>query len=133
MSPDVVRELLRARGCTSSVIEGGLDGLIADWDVLITSLVEGYTLALDDYLHDVDGRELIAMVIAGAPTALTPTLRRRLAAIDTRAKAVLEPHPHCLWGDRLAASNGWTRELHWWYFMRPRSPGPDLAEELGLS
>jgi hypothetical protein len=128
-----VRELLRSRGCTDAVVDGGLDGLISDWAGVVDSLTEGYGLGLDDYLHDVDGRELIAAVVAGVPTALTPALRRRLNAADARAKAALEPHPRCLWGDRLAKSNGWSREDHWWYFMRPRSPGPDLAEELGLT
>ena len=133
MSVEKVREFLRERGCTESVADAGLAGLVSAWEDVVESLGTGYDQGLDDYLHDVDGREMIAAVIAGVPGALTPALKRRLAEIDKRAKAALEPHTRCLWGDRLAKSNGWTREEHWWYFMRPKSPGPELAEELGLT
>jgi hypothetical protein len=133
MSVDAVREILRSRGCQERVVDGGLDGLISDWDEVSHAIEKGYTLGLDDYLHDVDGRELIAAVLAGVPAALTPAMKRRLNAADTRAKKALEPHPRCLWGDRMAVAHGWKREERWWYFSRPRAPGPELAEELGLS
>ncbi len=133
MSADAVRELLRARGCHETVVDAGLEGLVAEWEGVAGSIETGYGLGLDDYLHDVDGRELIAAVVYRLPAALTPALRRRLAAADARAKAALVPHVHCLWGQRLAESNGWTRDTHWWYFMRPRTPGPELARELGLA
>jgi hypothetical protein len=132
MSVDAVRELLRGRGCHETVVDAGLEGLVSEWEAVVASIENGYGLGLDDYLHDVDGRELIAAVAAGVPAALTPALRRRLAAADARARAALVPHVHCLWGQRLALANGWTREEHWWYFMRPRTPGPELARELGL-
>lgn len=132
MSVDAVRELLRGRGCHETVVSGGLEGLIADWEGVAESIETGYGLGLDDYLNDVDGRELIAAIESGVPGAFTPSLRRRLAAADARARAALVPHVRCLWGERLAAGNGWTRESHWWYFMRPRTPGRELAEELGL-
>jgi hypothetical protein len=133
MSADEVRELLRSRGCPDTVVAGGLEGLIADWTSFSHEIENGYALGLDDYLNDVDGRELIAAVVHAVPAALTPTLRRKLTAADNRARAALEPHPRCLWGDRMARSHGWEPATRWWYFTRPRRPGPELAEELGLT
>jgi len=126
-----IREILRARGCPETVIEAGVEGLIEEWERVVGSIESGYPLGLDDYLNDMDGRELISSVRTAVPRALTPVQRRRLEAADARGRALLIPHGSCLWGERIADAHGWDPELHWWYFMRPRRPGKDLATELG--
>jgi hypothetical protein len=124
------REFLRARGCPEPVVSAGADGLVEEWERLVDQVEKGYPLGLDDYLNDLDGRELIAALMSAVSRALTPVQKRRLVAADERMRAAVQPLEHCLWGDRLAAANGWDAERNWWYFSRPRRPGPDLAQEL---
>jgi hypothetical protein len=126
-----VRAFLEARGCDAAVIERGLDGLIADWEEVAAAIDRGYPLdTLDDYLNDMDTRQLIHDVVAAIPRA-AQAVAARLAAADRRAKARLEPRGTCLWGAPLAVSRGWSPEREWWYFMQPARPGPGLSRDLG--
>lgn len=131
MSVAETKEFLRSRGCPEGVVAGGADGLIEEWERVVGLVETGYKLGLDDYLNDLDGRELIAALVAHITRALTPTQKRRLEAADMRMRAAVKPLGRCLWGDRLAAANGWDATRNWWYFSRPAKPGPDLAQELG--
>ena len=133
VAQDAVREFLRARGCPESVVSGGLDGLVASWERVAEAVEGGYPLdTLDDYLNDMDLRQLISDVVAAI--AITPrgTLATRLATADTRIRAALVPAERCLWGNAIAAKRRWSAAHEWWYFMRPIRPGPGLAAELGL-
>ena len=124
------REFLRARGCPEPVVAAGADGLVEEWERIVEQVEQGYPLGLDDYLNDMDGRELIAALMSAVSRALSPPQKRRLTAADERMRAAVTPLQHCLWGDRLAAANGWDATRNWWYFSRPTRPGPDLAQEL---
>jgi len=130
MTVGETREFLRARGCPEPVVTAGADGLVSDWERVVEQVEKGYPLGLDDYLNDMDGRELIAALMASVARALAPPQKRRLLAADERMRAATVPLAHCLWGDRLAAANGWNATRNWWYFSRPANPGPDLAQEL---
>ena len=126
-----LRAFLEARGCDTSLIERGLDGLIADWERVADALERGYPLdTLDDYLNDMDARQLIHDALAAIPAAAA-AVGARLTSADERVRSKLEPRVHCLWGDRLAASRGWSAAREWWYFMQPALPGPGLARDLG--
>lgn len=128
-----MRDFLRSRGCPEPVVSAGIAGLIEDWDRITQEIETGYKLGLDDYLNDMDARELIAAALAAVPKILTPTLRRKLDAADQRARAALAPAGRCLWGPRLAAANGWSAEKNWWYFMKPAKAGPQLGKDLQSS
>lgn len=129
MTDDPVREFLRAHGCADPVVTGGLAGLIASWEATAAAVERGYTLGLDDYLNDMDARELLEEALAVAPADSRRRLTARLDAADARMKANVVPSA-CLWGDKLAKLNGWDASAHWWYFSRPREPGEELAEDL---
>lgn len=131
MTVPEIREFLRVRGCPETVVAAGAEGLVEEWERVVASVETGYRLGLDDYLNDMDGRELIATLMASIARVLTPAQRRRLDAADARMKTLLVPHGGCLWGERLAAAHGWDPVGHWWYFMRPRKPGSELKQELG--
>jgi len=130
MSAEEVRDFLRARGCPEPVANAGLAGLIEDWERIAEEIVTGYAVGLDDYLNDMDVRELIAAAIAAVPKVLPPALRRKLDAADQRARSALVPAARCLWGPRLAAANAWDAQGHWWYFMKPARPGDELKRDL---
>ena len=128
-----MREFLRARGCSDRVVADGLKGLVADWERIAESVHEGYPLdTLDDYLNDMDLRELIAEALAAVPTPPRGAIAVRLTAADARIRAALVPAGRCLWGEAIAMRRGWSAAHEWWYFMHPARPGPGLRGDLGL-
>lgn len=128
---DPVRRFLEQRGSPEAVVAAGLPGLIADWEGTVAQIEAGYPLGLDDYLNDMDGRQLLAEALAIVPAPERPPAEARVRHADARARARLRAVRECLWGVRVAASEDWTPEANWWYFAVPMSPGPLLREELG--
>lgn len=130
---DPVAAWLRDHGSGEQVVAGGLNGLLSSWERFIQLVAKGYSFTLDDYLSDLDVRDLIEGVLAVAPADDAAPARDRLATLDARLRALVVPAGGCLWGENVADEEGWTPESHWWYYTRPRHPGPDLALDLGLS
>lgn len=130
---DPVATWLRERGCSEQVVAGSLEGLLSSWERFVESVAEGYRFTLDDYLNDLDVRDLITGALAVAAERDAVGAGAGLARADARMRALVVPAGGCLWGEMVAEDEGWTPETHWWYFTRPRNPGPDLALDLGLS
>jgi hypothetical protein len=130
MTDDAVRDFLEAQEAPEHIVEGGLEGLVEQWENAVEDVEQIYPLGLDDYLDDMDGRQLIE----GALTVAAPETRRsilpRLRQADERMKKVVVSAGRCLWGPQAADEHGWTPEHNWWYFTRPREPGPELEEDL---
>ena len=131
-SYDPVREFLRQQGAPYHVISSGLRGLVENWERIVEMVVQGYPLTLDDYLNDMDGRQLLENAMKLAPLEVRKQFTARLRDADLRVRLELVPAGRCLWGRIVAEDEGWSEETNWWYFERPRSPGPKLAEELEL-
>ena len=127
---DAVREFLRERGCPEDVVAGGLEGLVAEWERTVRQVEVGYALGLDDYLNDLDGRQLADEAMTHANEGARETARQRLLDADRRMKAATRTVGECLWGRTVGDAEGWTAEKNWWYFSLPRSPGPALAADL---
>ena len=131
MSPeDPVREFLEERGSPEHMVAAGLEGLVDYWEVIVGDIEEGYALGLDDYLNDMDARELLEGAMAAAPLAQRAAVAARVKAADQRLRDIVVPAGRCLWGDDLAEEEGWSAEKNWWYYTRPREPGPSLADDL---
>ena len=127
---DPVRRFLAERGCPDEVVEAGLEGLVSEWERTVRQVAAGYPLGLDDYLNDLDGRQLIDEALALAPWAADESLMHQLQAADQRMKTLVVSAPECLWGEAVAEAEGWTADHEWWYFSVPRAPGPLLREDL---
>jgi len=130
-SDEPVADFLRDRGCPDHVVEGGLRGLVDTWEDVVESVGRGYPLGLDDYLNDLDGRELLEGALAVASKGEKMKYVERILRADRRMKALVKPAGRCLWGDDTAKREGWTPQKNWWYFSRPIDAGPDLLSELG--
>jgi hypothetical protein len=128
--PDPVREYLRQRGASYSVIANGLRGLVDNWERVVAEVEAGYDRPFDDYLNDLDGRQLLANALEIAPEEVREAYTERIAAADARVKAVTRPSARCLWGQIVADEEGWKPDRNWWYFLLPTAPGPRLAAEL---
>lgn len=124
-----VHTYLVSRGCSPLVIRRGLSGLLEQWSSIVAAVERGRDASLDEWLNDMDLRD----ILAGALAAAGPRERRaaaiRLDEADERFHAVTE-RCGCLWGDEIALTNSWRPEWQWWYFRRPTIPGPMLREDL---
>ncbi len=129
---DPVRELLERRGSPPHVVAGGLAGLLARWERVVDEVDAVYRLGLDDYLDDMDLRQLLEDALDVAPPETREALAPRLREADERMRDMLVDWGRCLWGEEQARARGWTPERNWWYFNRPAGPGLELREDLGL-
>lgn len=129
LQPDRVRQYLRRRGCAPSVVKGGLDGLLAHWASLVDAVEEGYDLTFDDYLNDMDLRDILAGALEAAAADERTAAEKKLAKLDLAFRDLtVECAP--IFGEAVARENGHDAIEHWWYFRRPRRPAPDFEEEL---
>ncbi len=126
---EVVRPYLEARGCADFLVSGGLSGLLNEWQRVATSLEKGYDGLLDEYLNDMDLRDILEDALDVASVAEDAPVRHRVEQLDARVKAVTVP---CgpIWGREVAESEAMDPALQWWYFVRPKEPGDDLRGEL---
>lgn len=126
MSDDQLRRFLRARGVADHVVEGGLHGLVGAWERVVAAVETGYPLGMEDYLNDLDVRQIIEVVVSAMPTS-DGSLLDRLRAADARMRAATVPALRCVWGD---SASSLTERRNWWYFVIPRHPGEELAAGL---
>lgn len=130
MTPDPVRELLERRGCPDHVIEAGLEGLLDQWEHTVDDVEDVYPLGLDDYLNDLDGRQLLSDALEIVSERERAVALARVEKADQRMKALVVPAGRCLWGVDMAEQHDWTPMRNWWYFTQPRELGAELREDL---
>jgi hypothetical protein len=130
MTGDKVRRFLARRGSPDFVVEGGLAGLVQRWKETARAVRRGYPLGLEDYLNDLDGRQLIAEVLPLATPAERKKLRSRVIEADTVFRNHSKAVRFCLWGAREASRRGWTSRRNWWYYRFPTAPGDVLQADL---
>jgi hypothetical protein len=126
---DPVGEFLRKRGCPEHTVRGGLRGLAESWEEVVRSVEEGYSLGLDDYLNDLDGRQLLEEALVVAPSQQKKSALQRIRRADAKMQTLVRPAGRCLWGDETARQEGWTAKKNWWYFFLPIKAGEDLLAE----
>ena len=127
---DPVRDFLGKKGCPEHVLEGGLPGLAKNWEQVVREVKKGYALTLDDYLNDLDGRQILEEALRMAPEAERKKIRERIDRADRKMQALVEPAGKCLWGSEVAEAEGWTPEKNWWYFSRPKKGDADFLAEI---
>src|SRR5262249_26481535 len=128
MKDDPVRNRLKELGASEHVVSGGLEGLVAKWESIVKDISNGYTLDLDEYLNDVDVRQLLEEVITRVPD-LSPELLERIHVADNLLKHS-STRAKCVWGNDVAHKEGWTPEKNWWYFVVPKKASPELKNGL---
>lgn len=127
---DPVTEYLAERGVASRLVEGGLVGLADRWEAIVDALEDGYDLTLDDWLNDMDLRDILAGALVVAPDAARTAVSAQVAEADRRFLAGTLPTASPLWGEEIAAEEGHDAARQPWFFRRPKRMGPDLAAEL---
>jgi len=107
-----------------------LQELIDQWAEFTTDLAKGYSFDLDNWLNDVDVRELIleALPMFSAEEMGEHALKLDLA--DKAFVAATHDFKKCVWGKGTAKKEKWTAQKNWWYFRTPLSSNAQLEDEL---
>ena len=119
---DPVARYLAERGVSTGLRDAGLRGIVAKWDA-IASRGEHYDLTLDDWLNDLDLRDIIAGAMSVAPEHERQVVQSILARADDRFRraTVESPRPLVTGADRAA---------QWWYLRHPARPGAGMRDDL---
>ena len=128
--PDPSQAYLKSRGCPPHVVAAGLTGLLDYWRDTGLAIRAGYNLTLDDYLNDMDTRQLIEETLPHTTTRGHKQAIVRLYELDESVRPLLHSTDKCLWGPKAEAENGWSPEHNWWFYSVPKNPGPQLASDL---
>ncbi|HSI34257.1 MAG TPA: hypothetical protein VK986_11770 [Tepidisphaeraceae bacterium] len=128
--PDPTQAFLRSRKSPPDVVAGGLSGLIDRWRQTVAQIGQGYRLTFDDYLNDMDVRQLIEETLPHTTVRQHKQGTAALFELDEAVRPHLVPAPQCLWGRRAEIENGWNPERNWWYFTRPRAVSDGFLKEM---
>ncbi|HEX5004325.1 MAG TPA: hypothetical protein VFV65_03370 [Gemmatimonadales bacterium] len=124
-----LEQFLRDEGAPDLVVQGGLDVLLSGWERTVQAVEAGYGGDYEDYLGDLDGRQLLAQALERVTREQAAAVAERLAQLDARMRAATAPVARCLWGMIVADEEGWSPEDNWWYYARPLTgSGEFLAE-----
>jgi hypothetical protein len=116
---DSVRDYLTKRGTAEHVVRGGLLGLVRGWEQTVESVAAGHKQCGDDYLNDMDERDILEGALGAAPPEERDAWAQRVRVADEKIRRHLVPTDACIWGDENARKYGYSRENQWWYYHRP--------------
>ncbi len=128
-----LEDFLREEGAPDAVVRGGLEVLLAGWERAVAAIEAGYGGDYEDYLSDLDGRQLLAQALERVTRAQAAAITARLVELDRRVRAATTPIERCLWGNIVADEEGWSPEDNWWYFARPIHGPEAFLEEFPSS
>lgn len=128
-SSDAVAQYFAERGVSANAQSKGLRGIIAQWDAIARTAAR-YDLTLDDWLNDVDLRDIIAGALGVAPEHELHSTRDALDRADEAFRTATVETNRSLWGDTVGTADKHDPQQQWWYFRRPAHPGEIMREEL---
>ena len=108
-----------------------LQELIDQWAGFVSDLERReYTFDLDNWLNDVDVRELIleALPMFGREEMGEHALK--LDEADRAFMAATRDFKRCVWGSGTARKEHWDARKNWWYFRTPTRSNAQLEDEL---
>jgi hypothetical protein len=110
---------------------GDLRELIEQWTEFAADLSRnGYGLDLDNWLNDVDVRELILEALPMFGLEELGELAAKLDAADQAFLGSTREFRRCVWGSRTARKEKWTPKKNWWYFRTPNRSNTELEDDL---
>ena len=128
---DAVDRYLAERGVADHVRARGLRGMVDDWARLAAS-AERYDLTLDDWINDLDLRDIIAGALAVAsPGEQQQRVRATLAHADERFRAAtVECAPPLAGAGTGELVQPPDAQGAWWYRRAPAHPGATMRDDL---
>lgn len=128
-SGDPVEEYFAKRGVSEGVRKKGLRGLVADW-VAIAQSAAHYNLTLDDWVNDLDLRDIIAGALALAPESEHRALRDTLERADNEFRAATLASEQSAAHGSTPKARDYDSSRQWWYFRYPAHPGDSMRADL---
>ena len=125
---DPVRAYLKSRGVSDAIVEGGLESAIERWSE-ISKTAKGYDFTLDDWLNDMDLRDIIHGAMRAATEAERESAAPALQKADDRLKKATVKTTS-IWGSAMTGEMAPDPVNAWWYFRRPKDPGETMQEDL---
>mgnify|MGYP001097382353 CR=1 FL=1 len=105
--------------------------LINQWVAFTADLDgKGYSFDLDNWLNDVDVRELILEALPMFSREEMGEHALKLDKADETFLTATRDFKRCVWGHGTARKERWTPEKNWWYFRTPRRSNAQLEDEL---
>ena len=104
--------------------------LIDQWAEFTTGLDKGYSFDLDNWLNDVDVRELILEALPMFSREEMGDHALKLDEADKQFMAGTRDFKRCVWSSGTAKKEKWTAQKNWWYFRTPRRTNAQLEDEL---
>ena len=104
--------------------------LIDQWAEFTSGLAIDYSFDLDNWLNDVDVRELI---LEALPMFSREEMGDHAPKLDEADKAFMSAtrdFKNCVWGKGTARKEKWTAQNNWWYFRTPTLSNSQLEDEL---
>ena len=108
-----------------------LQELIDQWAAFARDLErQVYTFDLDNWLNDVDVRELILEALPMFSREEMCDHALKLDEADRTFMAATRDFKRCVWGHGTARKEKWTPQENWWYFRTPTRSNAQLEDEL---
>ena len=105
--------------------------LIDQWATFANDLErQDYNFDLDNWLNDVDVRELILEALPMFSREEMGDHALKLDEADKAFQAGTREFKKCVWGGGTAKKEKWTPQKNWWYFRTPRRTNAQLEDEL---
>ena len=99
---------------------GSLPARISAWDRIVGDVEVGYAFDLDDWLNDMDLRQLIheGWLLYGPDERAA--VEQAIRQSDSHFLLHTVDAGKCLWGRKTAKRERWSARVNWWYFRKPR-------------
>jgi hypothetical protein len=126
---DAVTRYLADRGVSAEVRRKGLRGVVGEWSN-VASKAARYDLTLDDWLNDLDLRDIIAGALSVAAEGERAAVRGTLDRADEVFRAATLQSPTSLWGSAEGMGGALAPVRQWWYYRYPSRPGETMRADL---
>ena len=107
-----------------------LEERVAAWEKIVAGLERGWRFDLDDWLNDMDLRQLLQDSLALYGPDERGELEVRLGKADSDFRLHTIDAGKCLWGKKAARREKWSAAANWWYFRKPRKAETPFIEEV---
>jgi hypothetical protein len=107
-------------------VRGCVEGLVASWERVAIGVAQGDPafVSRDEYLNDMDGRQILRECLQRFPTLIRADLAQRVEKTDHDFRAATVETERCIWGEENETSHGYTRANDWYYYRKPRLADP---------
>lgn len=116
-----VREYCIQRGFAERICNEGLDYLVETWKRTVDEVLEGYRGLFDEFLNDMDGRQIISELMQLGSEEEGTRVLEPLASLDQSFFKVTQAIDVCIWGENQAAKHGYDPQQNWWYYRVPEN------------